>query len=54
MLETKSCVGNLFTSITQDDLHALFSQARDVTSIDMIKDRKSVESNGFAFITRSA
>jgi RNA recognition motif-containing protein len=32
----------------------LFSQAGDVASVDVIKDRKSGESNGFAFVTMSA
>jgi RNA recognition motif-containing protein len=32
----------------------LFSQAGDVTSVDVIKDRKSGASNGFAFVTMSA
>jgi RNA recognition motif-containing protein len=29
-------------------------QPNDVTSVDVIKDRKSGESNGFAFVTMSA
>jgi cold-inducible RNA-binding protein len=54
MVETEIYVSNLSKSTTQDDLNLLFSQAGDVRSIDIVKDRKSGESNGFAFITMSA
>ena len=53
-METEIYVGNLSRSTTQEDLNVLFSRAGDVTSIDVIKDRKSGESNGFAFIIMSA
>jgi RNA recognition motif-containing protein len=54
MMEIEIYVGNLSTSTTQEDLNVLFSQAGDVTSVDVIKDRKSGKSNGFAFVTMSA
>jgi RNA recognition motif-containing protein len=54
MMETEIYVGNLSKSTTQDDLNVLFSQAGEVTSIDIVQDRKSGASNGFAFITMSA
>jgi RNA recognition motif-containing protein len=54
MMEIEIYVGNLSKSTTQEDLNALFSQAGDVTSVDVAKDRKSGESNGFAFVTMSA
>ena len=53
-MEVKLYTGNLSQSNTQDELNTLFTQAGDVTSIDVIKDRKSGESRGFAFITMSA
>ena len=53
-MEIEIYVGNLSKSTTQEDLNILFSQAGDVTSVDVIKDRKSGESNGFAFVTMSA
>jgi RNA recognition motif-containing protein len=54
MMEIEIYVGNLSKSTTQEELNVLFSQAGDVTSVDVIKDRKSGESNGFAFVTMSA
>ena len=54
MIEIEIYVGNLSRSTTQEDLNTLFSQAGDVTSVDIIKDRKSGTSNGFAFVTMSA
>jgi RNA recognition motif-containing protein len=53
-METKLYVGNLSKSTTQDELKALFTQAGDVITADIIKDRKSGESRGFAFVTMSA
>ena len=47
-------VGNLARSTTQEELHALFTQVGEVMEVDLYKDRKSGESNGFAFITMSA
>jgi RNA recognition motif-containing protein len=54
MMEIEIYVGNLSKSTTEEDLNVLFSQAGDVTSVDVIKDRKSGESNGFAYVTMSA
>ena len=53
-MEAKVYVGNLSKSTTQDELNALFAQAGEVTSAEVIKDRKSGESKGFAFVTMSA
>jgi cold-inducible RNA-binding protein len=54
MMEIEIYVGNLSKSTTQDDLNVLFSRAGDVTFVDIIQDRKSGQSNGFAFVTMSA
>ena len=54
LMEIEIYVGNLSKSTTQEDLNGLFSQAGDVTSVDVVKDRQSGESNGFAFVTMSA
>jgi RNA recognition motif-containing protein len=54
MMEVTLYIGNLSKSTTEENLNALFSQAGDVTSVDIIKDRQSGESKGFAFITMSA
>ncbi len=53
-MEAKLYVGNLSKSTTQDELNVLFTQAGEVTAAEVIKDRKSGESKGFAFITMSA
>lgn len=53
-MEAKLYVGNLSKSTTPDELKALFAQAGEVTVAEVIKDRKSGESKGFAFVTMSA
>lgn len=53
-MEAKLYVGNLSKLTTQDELNALFTQAGEVTAIEMIRDRKSGDSRGFAFVTMSA
>ncbi|HEY6072089.1 MAG TPA: RNA-binding protein [Anaerolineales bacterium] len=53
-MDIKLYVGNLPKSATQDELNTLFAQAGAVTSVEMIQDRKSGESKGFAFITMGA
>ena len=53
-MEAKVYVGNLSKSTTQEELNVLFAQAGEVTATEVIKDRKSGESKGFAFITMSA
>ena len=50
-MNSKLYVGNLSKSTTQLELNALFAQAGEVTAVDMIKDRRTGESRGFAFIT---
>ena len=54
MMETGIYVGNRSSSTRRDDLNVLFSQAGDVTSIDIVKDLKRGTPNGFACITTSA
>jgi len=53
-MEVKLYVGNLSKSTTQDELNILFAEAGEVTAAEVIKDRRSGESRGFAFITMSA
>lgn len=50
-METKIYVGNLSKSTTEDELNALFAQAGKVNAVEVIKERKSGESKGFAFVT---
>ena len=53
-MEVKVYVGNLSKSTTSEELNTLFTQAGAVTTVDIIKDRKSGESKGFAFVTMAA
>ena len=53
-MNTKIYVGNLPKSTTQAELNALFAQAGEVTAVDVIKDHRTGESRGFAFVTMRA
>ena len=53
-MEIKLYVGNLSKTTTQAELNTLFTQAGEVTAVDVIMDRKRGESKGFAFVTMSA
>ena len=52
-METKLYVGNLAFSTTEEQLRELFAQAGAVTAVDLIKDRQTGESKGFAFVQMS-
>ena len=52
-METRLYVGNLSKSTTEEELNVLFTQAGEVKAAEVIKDRKSGESKGFAFVTMS-
>lgn len=53
-MDNKLYVGNLSYSTTEDDLHALFSDAGSVQSVAVIKDRDSGRSKGFGFVEMSS
>ena len=46
----KLYVGNLSFSTKEDQLQALFAQAGTVESVELIKDRSTGSSKGFAFV----
>jgi len=50
-MNVKLYVGNLSKSATQEELSTLFAQAGEVIVADVIKDRDSGESKGFAFVS---
>jgi len=50
-MTTKIYIGNLSKSTTQAELNVLFAQAGEVTAVDVIKDHRTGESRGFAFVT---
>ena len=49
-METKLYVGNLPFDTTEDDLKTLFSEAGEVKSAMLIKDKISGRSKGFGFV----
>jgi len=53
-MDVKLYVGNLAKSTTSEELNTLFTQAGAVTAVDVIKDRDSGQSKGFAFITMTS
>ncbi len=53
-MEVKLYVGNLAFTTTTDDLRVLFAQAGTVSSIDLIMDRDTGQSKGFAFVTMAS
>ena len=50
-MEIRTYVGNLAKSTTEAEIKTLFAQAGEVTSVDLVKDRESGMSRGFAFVT---
>jgi RNA recognition motif-containing protein len=50
-MDVRLYVGNLAKSTTEDELKTLFSQAGTVSAVEVIKDRGSGESKGFAFVS---
>jgi len=53
-MEAKLYVGNLSYQTTEEELRELFAQAGTVESVDLIKDRDTGSSKGFAFVTMSS
>jgi RNA recognition motif-containing protein len=53
-MEVKLYVGNLPFTTTEEELRTLFEQAGQVMTIDLIKDRYTGSSKGFAFVTMSS
>ena len=50
-METKLYVGNLSYDTTEDGVRTMFAKAGTVVSVDMIKDRDTGRTKGFAFVT---
>ena len=53
-MEVKLYVGNLSFSTTEDELRTLFAQVGTVVAVELIKDRDTGSSKGFAFVTMGA
>ena len=52
-MEAKLHIGNLPKDTTQEELNTLFAQAGNVTAAEVIRERRSGQSRGFAFVTMS-
>src|SRR5580704_6319206 len=52
-MNTKLYVGNLSFDTTENDLQDLFAQHGPVSEVNLITDRMSGRSRGFAFVTMS-
>ena len=52
-MEIKLYVGNLSFTTTEDAIRTLFAGAGTVSSVELIKDRYSGQSKGFAFVQMS-
>ncbi len=50
-MDIRVYVGNLNKSTTQDEINTLFAQAGTVSSVDLVKDKDSGLSKGFAFVS---
>jgi cold-inducible RNA-binding protein len=53
-MEMKLYVGNMSYETTEDELRTMFGEAGAVSEVDLIKDRDTGRSKGFAFITMSS
>lgn len=49
-MEIRIYVGNLNKSTTQEEINTLFSQAGTVSSVDLVMDKATGTSKGFAFV----
>jgi RNA recognition motif-containing protein len=49
-MDTRIYVGNLNKSTTQDEINTLFAQAGTVSSMELVKDKGTGLSKGFAFV----
>jgi cold-inducible RNA-binding protein len=50
-MDVRIYVGNLAKTTTQEEISTLFAQAGTVTSVDLVKDRVTGQSKGFAFVS---
>jgi RNA recognition motif-containing protein len=53
-METRLYVGNMSHATTEEELRTMFSEAGTVGAVDVIMDRQTGESKGFAFVTMSS
>lgn len=50
-MDIRIYVGNLAKSTTQDEINTLFATAGTVSSVELVKDKSTGLSKGFAFVS---
>jgi len=50
-MDIRIYVGNLNKSTTQDEINTLFTQAGAVSAVDLVKEKGTGVSKGFAFVS---
>ena len=53
-MDIRIYVGNLNKSTTEAEINTLFAQAGEVTTVEVVKDRDSGMSKGFAFVSMTS
>jgi cold-inducible RNA-binding protein len=53
-MDIRVYVGNLAKSTTQDEINTLFAQAGTVSSVDLVMDKGTRQSKGFAFVSMAS
>jgi RNA recognition motif-containing protein len=53
-MEVRVYVGNLNKATTQDEINTLFATAGTVSSVDLVKDKGTGTSKGFAFVSMTS
>jgi RNA recognition motif-containing protein len=53
-MEIRIYVGNLAKATTDAEIRALFATEGEVTTVDLVKDRDTGQSKGFAFVTMTS
>jgi RNA recognition motif-containing protein len=53
-MDIRIYVGNLAKSTTQDEINTLFAQAGAVSSVELVKDKGTGLSKGFAFVSMAS
>jgi RNA recognition motif-containing protein len=53
-MSTKIYVGNLAKTTTEEEINTLFAKAGEVSLVEVVKDKVSGLSKGFAFVTMNA
>ena len=50
-MDIRVYVGNLAKTTSQEEINTLFATAGTVTSVDLVKDKATGQSKGFAFVS---